>query len=190
MHYFFLSVIPSVDPCGPNKPLVINGTLHPSGNISSPNYPSNYPDSSSCRWLIQAEEGKVITLTIVDFHTESRYFFPIQIFFFVKGYLVESLTKKIAQNLFYCSDMTSFTSMMDQTDGINIMACIHLEMGASITFLAQSEHHPINSTSSSYLTIWSITEDGWSNTLLVKENLLTFYSRSLRHSNFQISKIT
>ena len=69
---FSFLVIPSVDPCGPNKPLIINGTLLPSGNISSPNYPSNYPDLSHCRWVIRAEVGMVITLTIVDFHTESR----------------------------------------------------------------------------------------------------------------------
>ena len=64
--------MPPVDPCGPSKPLEINGTLFPSGNITSPNYPSNYPDFSSCRWAIKAEEGNVVTLTIIDFDTESR----------------------------------------------------------------------------------------------------------------------
>ena len=66
---FFLLVIPPVDPC--NGTLEINGTLFPSGNISSPNYPSNYPNFADCRWIIQAEEGKVVILTILDFDTEN-----------------------------------------------------------------------------------------------------------------------
>ena len=75
MHIHHISVflvIPPVDPCGPSRPLEINGTLFPSGNITSPNYPSNYPDFARCQWIIRAEEGKVVTLTIIDFDTESR----------------------------------------------------------------------------------------------------------------------
>ena len=37
-----------------------------SGSITSPNYPRNYPNSKTCRWIITVPEGHRVKLT---FHT-------------------------------------------------------------------------------------------------------------------------
>ena len=70
--FSILLVAPPVDPCGPYRPLEINGTLFPTGNITSPNYPAEYPNFADCRWIVRAEEGMVVILEIIDFDTESR----------------------------------------------------------------------------------------------------------------------
>ena len=56
------------DPCGSEKPLIIRNSI--SGNITSPNYPFNYPDLSDCQWEIHANDGEAVTLTIIEFETE------------------------------------------------------------------------------------------------------------------------
>ncbi|XP_075044351.1 embryonic protein UVS.2-like isoform X2 [Mixophyes fleayi] len=40
------------------------------GNISSPNYPSNYPPSTDCAWVITAPTGFVVSLNMTDFDVE------------------------------------------------------------------------------------------------------------------------
>jgi len=38
-----------------------------SGEISSPNFPRNYPDEAECRWQIIGDKGSKITITFSDF---------------------------------------------------------------------------------------------------------------------------
>lgn len=40
---------------------------NPEGHFTSPNYPSNYPNSIQCQWEIQAEYGHLIEITINDY---------------------------------------------------------------------------------------------------------------------------
>ena len=51
--------------------------------------------------------------------------------------------------------------MTEETGGINIMVCTHLEMVASITFSTRLEHQTISFTSNLYQTIPSTKKDGW-----------------------------
>ena len=59
---------PTVDPCGNEKPLIIDNTTH--GNITSPNYPNNYPANVDCQWEIHAHYGEAVVLTLHDIKTE------------------------------------------------------------------------------------------------------------------------
>ena len=58
-----------IDPCGVEKPLVLNSTI---GNITSPNYPENYPSLANCQWIIQGDNDTVIILSIIYMHIERR----------------------------------------------------------------------------------------------------------------------
>ena len=40
-----------------------------SGNISSPNYPSNYGSNEDCCYIIESSNGKNITVTFFEFDT-------------------------------------------------------------------------------------------------------------------------
>jgi hypothetical protein len=40
------------------------------GEITSPNYPQDYPDNTACSWDIQVEEGMSISLRFTDFHVQ------------------------------------------------------------------------------------------------------------------------
>ena len=64
----------TVDPCGPYKPL--NITDGEPGNITSPYYPDTYKDDAFCGWLIKADDGMVVGLTISSFETEETLVFP------------------------------------------------------------------------------------------------------------------
>jgi len=41
-----------------------------SGQITSPNFPRNYPDDKECIWLIKANEGQTIEFTIAELDLE------------------------------------------------------------------------------------------------------------------------
>jgi cubilin len=43
----------------------------PSGVVSSPNYPNDYPNDAACTWEIAVEEGKRIRLKFNYFHLEA-----------------------------------------------------------------------------------------------------------------------
>ena len=68
------------DPCGPNKPSVIDVTgenASPFGEITSPitdGYGSNfglYPHNADCQWRITVDPGKIIRLTFTKFAVEN-----------------------------------------------------------------------------------------------------------------------
>ena len=42
-----------------------------SGSFSSPNYPSNYPNSRTCRWIIVVQDGHRVQLTFQTFVLET-----------------------------------------------------------------------------------------------------------------------
>ncbi|NXI02302.1 AGRG6 protein, partial [Pachycephala philippinensis] len=42
----------------------------PSGAFTSPCYPSDYPNSQACKWIIRAPHGFIIQLTFIDFDIE------------------------------------------------------------------------------------------------------------------------
>ena len=42
-----------------------------SGSFSSPNYPSNYPNSRTCRWIIGVQQGHRVQLTFQTFLLET-----------------------------------------------------------------------------------------------------------------------
>jgi hypothetical protein len=54
---------------------VVCGTVYPgpNGTINSPNYPRDYDDSVNCAYVLQAEPGSVVELTITDFAVEACY---------------------------------------------------------------------------------------------------------------------
>ena len=58
----------AIDPCGSEKPLIIEDSM--SGNITSPNYPDNYPSFSDCQWEIRANPGQAVVLIYHEFQTE------------------------------------------------------------------------------------------------------------------------
>ena len=62
---------PTVDPCGNERPLIIDNTTH--GNITSPNYPNYYPANVDCQWEIHAHYGEAVVLTLHDIKTEYGY---------------------------------------------------------------------------------------------------------------------
>ena len=71
------------DPCGPNKPSVIDLTgenASPFGEITSPitdGYGSNfglYPHNADCQWRITVDPGKTIRLTFTQFAVEDTYY--------------------------------------------------------------------------------------------------------------------
>ena len=61
------------DPCGVSKPLeIVAGTE--AGELTSPEYPSNYANSLDCQWLIESLEpfpldGVKISFTFFDVET-------------------------------------------------------------------------------------------------------------------------
>ncbi|XP_063800297.1 embryonic protein UVS.2-like isoform X2 [Pseudophryne corroboree] len=46
---------------------MLNGSM---GSLSSPNYPSNYPPSMDCTWVITAPSGFMVSLNMTDFSLE------------------------------------------------------------------------------------------------------------------------
>ena len=50
------------DPCGGIGSFILEGTNK--GNITSPNYPSNYPTNTECSWHIKVDFGMAIKLKI------------------------------------------------------------------------------------------------------------------------------
>jgi len=56
--------------CGSGRPLVITAA---SGSLTSPNYPSNYPNRANCQWRIDPPGNTPIILEFDDFKTESGY---------------------------------------------------------------------------------------------------------------------
>ena len=57
------------DPCGPSKPMSINATIE-SGELTSPDYPSNYAKSLDCEWLIEVAEGDGVKISFTFFDVE------------------------------------------------------------------------------------------------------------------------
>ena len=57
-----LIILITEDPCGTNKPFVIENSTH--GLIYSPNYPNNYPNGVECSWLVKIGEGLRMTINI------------------------------------------------------------------------------------------------------------------------------
>ena len=57
-----------IDPCGSEKPLIFENSM--SGNITSPNYPNNYPSFSDCQWEIRPNQGQAVVLIFHEFQTE------------------------------------------------------------------------------------------------------------------------
>ena len=43
------------------------------GSFTSPNYPSNYPNSTTCRWIISVPEGQIVELTFKSFLLETCF---------------------------------------------------------------------------------------------------------------------
>ena len=60
------------DPCDGLGSFIIEGT--DKGNITSPNYPSNYPTNTECSWHIKVELGMAIKLKIhhLDIEEDSQ----------------------------------------------------------------------------------------------------------------------
>ena len=44
--------------------------LEETGEFTSPNYPSHYPDNALCTWTIIGQPGKAIRATFIDFDVE------------------------------------------------------------------------------------------------------------------------
>ena len=68
--FSFLSGLNENDPCGLSKPLEIVAGLE-AGEITSPEYPSNYANSLDCEWKIESLEdppfdGVQISFTFFD----------------------------------------------------------------------------------------------------------------------------
>ena len=59
------------DACAPNGPLVL--TIGNTTDISSPNFPENYPDQMNCTWRIVAANGKRIVLLVKGHELEKKY---------------------------------------------------------------------------------------------------------------------
>ena len=55
--------------CG--EPLVFDGGA--SGNLTSPNYPGNYPNHADCEWTISIPAGQRIGLNFREFHVEDHH---------------------------------------------------------------------------------------------------------------------
>ena len=51
-----------IDPCGSDKPLIIDDSTR--GNITTPNYPNNYPSNADCHWEIQAQDEEAVVLRL------------------------------------------------------------------------------------------------------------------------------
>ena len=45
----------------------------PNGNVSSPNYPNNYPSNSNCTYTIEVEPGHVVFISFSDLQLEGDY---------------------------------------------------------------------------------------------------------------------
>ena len=58
------------DACGPN-PLVI--TIFNVTDITSPGFPDAYPNGINCTWLIAAETGKRVLLSVKGHEIEQKY---------------------------------------------------------------------------------------------------------------------
>ena len=56
------------DPCGYNRPLMIANSS--TGEITSPDYPSTYPNNADCQWHINVNDGFVVQLTFVEFDVQ------------------------------------------------------------------------------------------------------------------------
>ena len=66
----FLSVIVTSndDPCGPHQPRKIENL--PTGELTSPGYPSSYPNDADCQWHINVDVGFTVQLTFIEFDVE------------------------------------------------------------------------------------------------------------------------
>ena len=55
--------------CGESKPQMMFGVTT-SGEITSPNYPSNYPNNADCQWQISADFGYIVKITLLEVDLE------------------------------------------------------------------------------------------------------------------------
>ena len=67
------AVADMADACGADSPMVI--TAQNSTDISSPNFPENYPNNMNCTWLIVAHNNATIELSLKGYETEREYEF-------------------------------------------------------------------------------------------------------------------
>ena len=58
----------AVDPCGSDKPLIIEDSI--SGNITSPRYPNPYLSNLDCEWEIHAQNGEAVVIKLRDIYIE------------------------------------------------------------------------------------------------------------------------
>ena len=58
------------DPCGGSKPLTVANS--PTGELTSPSYPSPYPNNADCQWHILVDDGFLVLLTFVEFDIEEE----------------------------------------------------------------------------------------------------------------------
>ena len=65
-----ISVANSNDPCGANKPQLLSGSN--SGEITSPGFPSTYPNDQNCQWHIQAEIGYIVKIIFLAYSAETE----------------------------------------------------------------------------------------------------------------------
>ncbi|XP_022799866.1 CUB domain-containing protein-like [Stylophora pistillata] len=63
-----------------------------SGTLSSPNYPSKYPNNADCTWIMSVPQGSTLKIKFVNFYTERRYDY-------VKIYLDRRLLRRLTGSL-------------------------------------------------------------------------------------------
>ena len=70
IHILFsgISLLPSVNGVCDKNGALLTGSF---GSFTSPNYPSNYPNSTTCRWIISVPEGHRVKLTFKTFLLET-----------------------------------------------------------------------------------------------------------------------
>ncbi|XP_078662748.1 transmembrane protease serine 3-like [Branchiostoma floridae x Branchiostoma belcheri] len=78
----------------------------PSGTFTSPNYPSNYPDTSDCKWRIMPPSGGPVTLQFQELQTEN-------------GYDHVSIYDGLTQNDILLGKLTGSTAPADPISGTN-----------------------------------------------------------------------
>ncbi|XP_070564554.1 cubilin-like [Ptychodera flava] len=181
----------AVDPCG-------DTLIGPSGNISSPIFPTNYPHASDCLWNIQVSEGMAIQLTFHVFDLEESFdFLHIGASSSVSP-LVE-LTGSELPKVEIIEDSSAwlrFTSDLS-VDGAGFYVTyeeyseeiiIGKECGGNLTsklgsvLVVQSPNHPSNYFDSDYC-LWNITASDPDNRMFV---FFRYFTTELGHDWLEI----
>ena len=64
-----INPVPADNACGDLKPQTLLGVTS-IGEITSPDYPSIYPNDADCQWHINVDFGYVVKLTFLEFDLE------------------------------------------------------------------------------------------------------------------------